>query len=137
MATIKTKAVSKKAAQEALAQVAKGIMDEIEADHVDTVDYKRGKLNTDGEMLMARLTLHPREKAPNPQVVTINEEIRWVPRGVEAVVPWYVVSFLKTNVERRFRKEKDAQGKNIVVPYDMPGEAFSYTPINPAAGVTL
>jgi hypothetical protein len=135
MATTKSK--SKAAATKALAQVAKGIMDEIEADHVDSTDYRLTKLNADGGMLMAKFTLQPREKAPNPLVITINEEIRWVPRGIEVVVPWYVVTHMKNNVERRFKKEKDAQGKNIVTPYDMPSEPFSYQPINPAPGVDL
>jgi hypothetical protein len=132
-----SKAKSKEAATQALAQVAKGIMDEIEADHVDTTDYKLGKTNVAGEMLKAKFTLHPRDKAPNPLCVTVNEEIFWVPRGVEVTVPWYVVTHMKNNIERRFRKEKDAQGKNIVTTYDAPAEPFSYNPISPAAGVEL
>lgn len=137
MATAKTKAGSKKAAQEALAVVAKNMMDEIEKDHVDTTDYKRGKTNSKGEMLMCKFTLQPREKAPNPLPIVVNEEKYWVPRGVEVTVPWYVVVQMKNNIERRFRKEKDAQGKNIVTAYDMPSEPFSYSPIDPAPGVTV
>jgi hypothetical protein len=138
MATTKTKASSKKAATAALAQVAKGIMDEIEADHVDETDYTLGKTNADGKMLMVLLTLQPRERAPNPMPYVINEQIFWVPRGVEVTVPWFVVTSMKNNVETRFRKGKDPDtGKNIVEPYQMPSEPFSYQPINPAPGVTL
>ena len=137
MAATQSKSKSKAAATKALAEVAKGIMDEIEADHVDTTDYKLGKTNTEGKMLMAKFTLQPRDKAPNPLCITVNEEIRWVPRGVEVIVPWYVVTHMKNNIERRFRKEKDSQGKNIVVPYDVPSEPFNYNPINPAPGVEL
>jgi len=138
MATAQTKAVSKKAAQAALASVAKGIMDEIEADHVDTTDYKLGKTNSKGGVLMCKFTLQPREKAPNPLCITVNEEIRWVPRGVEVVVPWYVVTHMKANIETRYKKEKDpATGKNIVTPYLSPSEPFNYNPIDPAPGVEV
>jgi hypothetical protein len=132
-----SKAKSKEAATQALAQVAKGIMDEIEADHVDHTDYRLGKTNTEGEMLKAKFTLQPREKAPNPLCITINEEIFWVPRGVEVTVPWYVVTHMKNNIERKFRREKDEQGKNVIRTMDVPSEPFSYHPINPAPGVEL
>lgn len=135
MATNKTK--SKAAATKAIAEVTKEIIAGIEADAVDTTDYRLGKLNANGEMLKAKFTLQPREKAPNPLCITVNEEIFWVPRGVEVTVPWYVVAHMKNNIERRFKREKDAQGKNIVTSYDAPSEPFSYSPINPAPGVEL
>lgn len=135
MAATKTK--TKAAATKAIAEVTKQLMTEIAEDAVDNTDYRLGKLNADGEMLKAKFTLQPREKAPNPLCITVNEEIFWVPRGVEVEVPWYVVTQMKNNIERRFKREKDAQGKNIVTSFDAPSEPFSYYPINPAPGVTL
>jgi hypothetical protein len=132
-----TKAKSKEAATQALAQVAKGIMDEIEADHVDHTDYRLGKTDVHGNVLRAKFTLQPREKAPNPLSVVVNEEIYWIPRGVEVELPWYVVTHMKNNIERRFMRKKDEQGKNIVVSMDVPSEPFNYMPIDPAPGVSL
>ena len=138
MANARTKTASKTAATAALAEVAKGMMQAIEEEQVDLTDYKLGKTNKDGKMLMAKLTLQPRERAANPMPYVINEEIYWVPRGHEVIVPWYVVMSMKNNIERRFKMSKDPEtGKNMVTPYEVPAEPFNYTPIDPAPGVEL
>lgn len=132
-----SKAKTKEVAAQAIAQVTKELMTEIEAEHQAAGDGKHDMVNADGGILRAKLTLQPRDKAPNPLSVVINEEIYWIPRGVEVEVPWYVVQSLKNNVERKFKREKDSQGKNIVTPYDALAEPFSYRPINPTPDCRL
>jgi hypothetical protein len=138
MATAKSKASTKKVATEVMAEVAKGLMAEIESNEATKEDKRFRKTNTSGGILQAKMTLQMRENAPNPLVCTCGEDIRWIPRGVEVTVPWYVVQLFKDNIERRYKKAKDPDtGKNIVTGYDAPSEAISYTPIDPAPGVTL
>lgn len=132
-----SKAKTKEVAAQAIAQVTKELMTEIEAEHQAAGDGKKDMLDAKGEVLRCKLTLQPREKAPNPLSVVVNEEIFWIPRGVEVEVPWYVVEQMKNNIERKFKREKDAQGKNIVTPYDALSEPFSYRPINPTADCRL
>lgn len=89
--------------------------------------------NSDGGMLMCKMTIGSREGAPDPLCITVNDEIRWVKRNKEVVVPWYVVLHMKNNIETRFKQEKDDQGKRIVVGYTGPSEPVSYVPISPAS----
>lgn len=93
-----------------------------------------GKLfmkNRDGGMLMCDLTVQRREKAPDPLCVCVNEEIRWIKRGMKARVPWYVVLHMQNNIERKFRQEGEGKSRTIVAE-DAPGEPFNYTQIDPA-----
>jgi hypothetical protein len=133
-----SKSKSKAAATQILAEVTKTLMSNIEEEaNKESFDGRYAKLNAEGGILKAKFTLQPKEKAPNPLCITVNEEIFWVPRGHEVIVPWYVVTQMKNNIERRFKREKDERGKNIVTTYDAPSEPFNYTPINPAPGVEL
>lgn len=137
MATANSKSKQIAVARDAIEDVTRTIMEGIDKAQAAEPNYKLGKVNNNGKMLMCNFTLAQRDKAPNPQCVTVNEEIRWIPRGVEVQVPWYVVQLFKDNIERRYRKEKDSNGKNIVTPYDVPAEAFSYSCIDPAPNNTF
>ena len=95
-------------------------------------DGRLAMKNKDGGVLMCNLTVAKRPFAPDPLCVTVNDEIKWIKRGAKVIVPWYFVLHMNNNVETRFRQEKDAQGKNIVVPETGPSEPISYNPINPA-----
>ena len=130
-------AKKQEAASRVLAQIAAGVAEKIEADQPVHDDGKLHMKNAQGEMLMCKLTLAKRAGAPDPLCITINEEFRWVKRGSEVVVPWYVVQHLKNNVETVFRQEKNEQGRSIVVTDQVQAEPFSYTPINPAADCPL
>ena len=96
------------------------------------------KTNKDGKMLMCNFTLNPRDGGPDPLCFTINDEIKWIKRGQNVVIPWYFVEHMKLNIERKFRKEKDQQtGRVSVIPVDQLTESFQYQPIDPAPGVTI
>ena len=132
-----TKAQQKQQVDAISAAVAKTMKASIDA-VPDVIDNgKLDKQNADGGVLMCELTVARREKAPDPFLVTVNEEIRWIKRGAKVIVPWYVVVQMKNNIERKFLREKDEQGKNVVVHEDMPTESFQYQMINPAPGVTI
>ncbi len=132
-----TKTQQKQQIDKVTAQVAKAMGAVIDA-QVEVQDNGRmDKLNADGEMLKCEVTFPRRPFADDPHVQTVNDQIFWFRRGHAKVVPWYVVSAIKDNVERKFRQEKDDQGKNVVVSDEMPTESFTYSPINPAPGVTV
>ena len=86
---------------------------------------------------MCELEVARRPGAPDPFLITVNEEIKWIKRGKKVVVPWYFIEAMQSNIERRFRREKDEQGKNIIVSEDMPSESFQFQAINPAPGVVI
>lgn len=126
-AVTKAFADAEKAAQAALVKA------EVPEDD-GTMDMK----NADGGMLKCKFTLHKRPGAPDPLCITVNEAGRagfqgFAKRGIEIEVPWFVILHLQNNIEKRFAQEKDERGKNIIVPEDVPGESFSYRPVNPAA----
>ena len=120
------------------AKTLKSLASDIESQDVaETPEQYRAaqmqKTNTKGEMLMCQFTLAKRPGAPDPLCITVNKEIKWLKRGVTtSKMPWYFVEHMLNNIERKFRQEKTPDGKNIVVYDDMPTEAFSYMPINPA-----
>ncbi len=95
------------------------------------------KQDRDGKMLLCEFTLAKRPGAPDPLCITVNKEIKWLKRGATVKLPWYFVEHMLNNIERKFRQEKAPDGKSIVVYDDMPTEAFSYMPINPAEGVSI
>lgn len=129
-------ASKKQEAASAVLDAMKVLAEEAKPKKID--DGRMNKLNADGGMLMCELVIQKRVGAPDPLCMTVNEEIKWAKRGAKVVVPWYFVAMLKSNVERKFRQEKDPNtGKNIVVWDDVPGEPFSYMPINPAPGVEV
>lgn len=137
-----SKAQRKAAITDVVNEVAQQVADKL--DHVVEVDErkaeqeaKRRYLNRDGEILQCNLTLQKMEGKPDPLVITIAEEIRWIKRGKPVVVPWYVVQTLKDNIESRYRREKQPDGTTAVVREDVPAEAFSYNAINPADGVVF
>jgi hypothetical protein len=135
---VSSKNEQKKQVDEIASAVAKTMKATIDAKDDGPVNNgKLDKVNTEGKMLMAELTVARREGAPDPYLITVNEEIRWIKRGKQVIVPWYCVEQMKNNIERKFRKEKDDQGKNVVVFDDLPTESFLYRAIDPAPGVTL
>jgi hypothetical protein len=83
-------------------------------------------------MLTCKLTIQKRVGAPDPLCVTINEEFRWIKRGLECIVPWYLILHLRNNIERRFTQGTDETGKKIVIVEDAQAEPFTYRPIDPA-----
>lgn len=93
-------------------------------------DGKLGMKNQEGKMLMCRVTIGSREGGPDPICYTVNDEIKWIKRNKEVIIPWYFVLHMKNNIETRFRQEKDEQGKRIVVPHTGPSEPVSYSTID-------
>lgn len=117
-----------------VANVAKELTTQIDKE-VEVVDNgKMLKTNRKGEMLMCEFTLQKRPGQPDPLCITINDEVRWVKRGAKVIVPWYLVEHMLNNIERKFRQEKDQNGKNVVVFDDMTTEQFQYREIDPAEG---
>jgi hypothetical protein len=119
------------------AKTLKALANDIESQDVaETPEQYRAaqmqKTDTKGAMLMCEFTLAKREGAPDPLVITVNKEIKWLKRGATVKLPWYFVEHMLNNIERKFRQEKGPDGKKFVVYDDMPTEAFSYLPINPA-----
>jgi len=137
-----SKVISKQTQKEQVDAIASAVAETMKKtidEQVDTTkdDSKLFYKNAEGKMLMCELTMARRENAPDPFLTTTNEEIRWIKRGQPVIVPWYVVDQLKNNKERKFRTEKDEQGKKVVVFEDIPTESFQYHAINPAPGVNF
>lgn len=109
-------------------------MSQVQADPEVRDDGKMTQQNTKGEMLMVEMTVAKRIGAPDPLCITINEEFRWVKRGKQVIVPWYVAEFLSTNIERKYRQEKDEHGVNQTIAEDMLAEPFQFRMIDPAPG---
>lgn len=98
---------------------------------------KLDMVDTDGKMLMCNFTLHKKPGAADPLSIVVNEGGAsgfqgFLKRGEKVKVPWFVVLHLQNNIERRFTKSKDDQGKNIIIAEDVPAESFTYSPINPS-----
>ena len=132
-----TKTQRKAAVADAVADVAKTLVEQIDRE-VEIVDNgKLLKTNKHGKMLMCEVTLQKAPGKPDPQCFTVNDEIKWVKRGAKVVVPWYFVEHMLHNVERKYRQEVDPADarKKIVLFDDMTTEAFNYREIDPADGV--
>ncbi len=119
------------------AKTLKALANDIQSEEVaETPEQYRAaqmqKQDTSGNMLMCQFTLAKRPGAPDPLVITVNKEIKWLKRGATVKLPWYFIEHMLNNIERKFRQEKGPDGKSVVVYDDMPTEAFSYLPINPA-----
>lgn len=113
-------------------QVASAMQKGIDAEVEVTDNGKLRETNSKGEMLLCEVTMPRGNNMPDPQVVTINEEIRWVRRGVKTIVPWYFVEHLLLNIERKYRQEIDvATGKNVVTFDDIPALSFTWLPVDP------
>lgn len=126
----RTQAVASKAVDRIAKQVREAVAADIAAQERPSDDGKHDLRNADGDILQCKLTVSKRPGAPDPLVVTVNDEIRWIKRGEQVVVPWYVVLHLKNNIERTFTNEK-VDGRDTPVASDSPSEPISYTPINP------
>ena len=112
--------------------VRKQVLAEITESEKPANDGKLDMKNSKGGVLMCKFVLGKRAGSPDPLVITVNEEIRWVKRGQECVVPWYVVLAMKNNIERTFTPLKDAYGRTTVESSDGPAEPISYVPLDPA-----
>ena len=114
-----------------------GIEQEVADDDVQASKLK--KTNKDGGILMCEVMLQKKLGAPDPQVFTVGNEIKWIKRGAKVKVPWYFVEHMLNNVERKFFQIPDPtdQRKRIVKYDDILTEGFSYTPINPAEGMEI
>lgn len=136
-----TKAQRKQDVAKIATKIVAGMSQEIEAqeDHEDSEAARNAKTNTKGTMLMCELTLAKRAGMPDPQVITVNREIKWVKRGAKVVVPWYFIEHLLHNVERKFRQEPDPTDsrKRIVAHDDTETESFNYRMIDPAEGMEI
>lgn len=136
-----SKVISKQTQKEQVDAIANAVASSMKATidaQVEAKDESKFTFkNADGGILMCELTMARRENAPDPFLTTTNEEIRWIKRGQPVIVPWYVVDQLRNNKERKFRKEKDEQGKNVIAFEDIPTESFQYRAINPAPGVVF
>lgn len=95
-------------------------------------DGKLDMKNRDGGVLMCKVTVGSREGGPDPICYTVNDEIKWIKRNAEVVIPWYFVLHMKHNVETRFKQAKDESGTRIVVGTTGPSEPISYSLIDPA-----
>lgn len=127
----------KQAIEKVIAEAGKQAIKEIDEEVLERDDGKLFMKNSAGEMLMCKLTIAQRPGSPDPLCVTINEEFRWIKRGKEVIVPWYVVRFMLDNIETKFRQEKDEQGKRITITERMPSEPISYVMIDPAPGCVM
>jgi len=93
-------------------------------------------LDSDGKMLMYKLTLSDREGAPNPLPVTVNDYSCTLPRGVEVVVPWFVVVSLTDRVETKYLPGRDPESNRLVMrAHTAMADAFNARPINPGEAV--
>jgi hypothetical protein len=123
---------------EALASKIGGVVAPTESPE-EVLDSKRKKLDTNGDILMCWFTLAKKEGAPDPLVMTVNNEVKWLKRGYKVKLPWYFVEHMLHNVERKFRQIPDPADarKKITLYDDIPTESFQYQPINPAEGVEI
>lgn len=126
-----------KIASELAANMVKAIDKEPDSD--DLKEARLAKKDIHGNMLLCEFTLQKKAEAPDPLVITVNDEIKWVKRGAKVKLPWYFVEHMLHNVERKYHSVPDpADPRKRIVSYDdMPTEGFSYRPIDPAPGVDI
>jgi hypothetical protein len=93
-------------------------------------------LDRDGNMLMYRLTIHEREGAPDPLPVVVNDYQCVIKRGLEVVVPWFVVTSLNDRVETKYQPGRDPDSNRLVMrAHSAIADAFNAKPINPGESV--
>ncbi len=122
-----------KAVSDAVAKIATQIVQD--AGVAETPDDLRAarmaKRNSSGGLWKVGFTLEKREGYPDPLCITVVDEIKWVKRGKEVMLPWYFVEHMLGNVQRKYRNIKDKQtGMYEVVWDDVPAESFRYREID-------
>lgn len=127
------KVTQSKALTDAVAALAKQLVADVHvSESPDEIKAARNaKKNDEGGMLMCTFNLAKRIGQPDPLCVTINDEVRWVKRGATVTVPWYLVEHMLHNIERKYRREKQADGSSLIVFDDMLTEQFQYREIKP------
>lgn len=85
-----------------------------------------------GRCLMFKFTLQRLPKGEKRKFITVNDRRYTVLRGVEVIVPWFVVSSMADRIERHYDPVPDPQrpGRSITVHDDVLADNFTARPID-------
>lgn len=81
--------------------------DDAERERLELLDAEHRYLDRDGEVLKYEIRFPKTETKKNAVVGSVNHHKYAIPRGVKAVVPWFIVQAIKDTIETRHEPATD------------------------------